>query len=169
MTLTLLLLVLIPLFFIPAFVLPKNKIKFYSTCFSIAGFSLLFFFLLSFFFGWDMENRIGSFLLGWLPFFAERSDLNEREIIHLYFCFFCLAVFFVIYLIPYVLFKIFFIGKNPDIKKASRKMESIVDIVFFLFSTYGMLFLFLIEIREIIPLREGFLSILFDWIYHIGA
>lgn len=164
-----LLLILIPLFFIPAFVLPKNKIKFYSTCFSIAGISLILFFLLSFLFGWDMENRIGSVFLGWLPSLFERSDLNEEEIKHLYFCFFCLAMFFVIYLIPYILFKIFFIGKNPDINKPSRKMESIIDIVFFLISTYGMLFLFLVEIREIIPLREGFLSFLFDWIYHIGA
>lgn len=164
-----LLLILIPLFFIPAFVLPKNKIKFYSICFSIAGCSLFFFLLLSFLFRWDMENRIGSFLIGWLPFLFERSDLKDAEIIHLYFCFFCLAMFFVIYLIPYILFKIFFIGKNPDINKPSRKLESIIEIIFFLFSTYGLLFLFLVEIREIIPLREGFLTFLFDWIYHIGA
>lgn len=170
MSLSLLLLILIPLFLIPAIFLPQNRLKYYSAC-SLVAFGVIFFIclfdvLIS---QIDIEDDIGKAFYGMFKPLIERSQLSQKEIDHLSFWLTLLFFYGLLYLLSYLGMKFFFIGSNPSIKKPSRRIAKVTLSLLFFLSTYMALAIFLVEAREILPFRDGFLSFLFTWIHPIQA
>lgn len=171
MTLSVLLLVLLLLFLIPCFLLSKNRLQFYLLCTLPAFLVPLLLFLLDLSFpSYEISERIGEAFLGmWHWLFKGYRELNHREVLHLSASFTYLFLYFVSLLICYLPSRILYIGSNPDIHRPIKTITTIITIIFFLVTTYGIAAIFLINIREILPFRDGSLSFFFDWIYHIEA
>lgn len=167
MTLSFLLIVLIPLFLIPTFLLSRNKIRFYNIGFGMASICVFALQLWDYFVGVGLTHGLASVVRPLFSFFIDRSYLDNEEVNHLLACFAYLGIYFIVYGITYVILKIFFIGKNPDIQKKSTRFQSIFNNILYFAFTYGMLFLFLVQIRQILPLKDGFLSFVFQLIYSI--
>lgn len=169
MTLTLLLLILLPLFVIPGFLLSRNRLRFFLLC-SLPTFILILtlnFIDLSFP-AQQINERIGrAFMPMWYWLIKGYTELNQAELIHLSASFSYLLLYFIFYIVFYIPAKIFYIGSNPNIHHFIRTISRTFDALLFILSTYGIVFLFLIEIREILPFDDGFLSSVFDWIYKI--
>lgn len=170
MSLSIVLIFLSSLFLIPTFFLNRNKLTLFTFCaFPPALLFLGLFFLNRFFPSLGIEQGMGKAFWGFFSLFTKRDSLTIEEQIHVSFYLSLLFFYFVLYLLGYIIQKIFFIGKNPDIHKAYlRSLTILLRVVFFL-SSYGVLFLTAIEIRQILPLTDGFLGLLFDFIYPIGA
>ncbi len=170
MSLSIALIFLSSLFLIPTFFLTRNKLTFFTLCAFPPALFFFSLFLLNFFFpSIGIEQGMGKAFLGFFSFFVKRDTLTMEEQIHISFYLSLLFFYLVLYLIGYILHKIWFIGKNPDIHKAYLRSLTILLRVIFFFSSCGILCLTAIEIREIIPLTDGFLGFLFDFIYPIGA
>lgn len=170
MSLTVLLILLIPIFLIPAFMLPKNKTRFYGLGFALSVMVVFAINLINIFLpAFEISDNIGHFFLPMFAFIVNREYLTTAEINHLSFWFFCLLLFTFIYIIYYLIAKKHHIGTNPDVHKIITKLNSVFYVIIFFALTYGVVFIFLIEIREIIPLQDGFLGFIFDWFYKIEA
>ncbi len=170
MTLSLVLIFLIPLFVIPVVLLPQNKLKFYTIC-AAAGTTLAFVLnLLDIVIPQgEISYNIGKFFYPMFAFLVNRNNLSWEEMYHLSFFFTLLFFYGIVYLDTYLVQKKNHIGKNPDIRKPSSIINNILDIVVFMICTYGILFLFLVEIREILPLGDGIFGWLFNLIYPLEA
>lgn len=170
MSLSILLILFIPIFLIPCIFLPKNKLIIFSLSSGIPGtfFVLLFIFDLVFP-SLNIKNSIGETFLGMFSFLTNRPILNHEQQIHLTFNFVCLFFYFILYLLIYMTSKFWFIGINPSVHKTlSIAKKVLLSLLFFSFS-YVVFFIFMVEIREIIPLSDGFLSFFFNIIYNVGA
>lgn len=170
MTLSWLIIFLIPLFLIPAVFLPQNRLKYYSIC-SLVAFGIVFFICL---FNItisqvSIEKDIGKAFYGMFSPIVSRDYLTMEEIYHLSFWLTLIFFYGIIYFLCYMILKFFFIGNNPSIKKPSKRVAQVALSILFFASTYLTFAVFLIEIREIIPFRDGFLSFLFTWIHPIQA
>ena len=169
MSLSILLLILIPVFLIPAGLLSKNRLQFYLLCaFPSAILILLLFFIdlsLPFL---SLNEKIGeAFLPMWHWLYEGHSELNNKEIIHLSCSFTYLFFYFICYILFYIPLKFVFIGSNPNIHKPIKTVTRIIYIIFFMLSTYGVAFVFLAQIRQILPFPDGFLSFFFNLLYQI--
>ncbi len=170
MTLSLLLIILIPLFLIPVFMLPSNKLTLYTFCATIGTGPALVLSLLDIFIpAIKLGEVIGSFFLPMWSFLSAKPTLNTQEIYHLSFFLTMGFMYLILYLISFFVINSFYIGVNPDIRKVSTIFQQIFSVVLFFTFTYGTLFIFLVETREILPLRDGFLGWLFQLIYQIKA
>jgi hypothetical protein len=171
MTLSWVLLFLIPLFLIPAFLLPQNRIRFFSFCALIPFLTLFLLFIANFL--WEeigLEQQIGkTFFPLFSGFLSGFETLSLQERYHLSAYLFYEFLYLLLYLIVYVFLKIYYIGSNPNIHKPTKAIRHALDILIFLVVTYGVLGVFLIEIREIIPLPDGLFKGFFSWFYPIGA
>ena len=169
MSLSILLLILIPVFLIPAVLLSKNRLQFYLLCaFPSAILILLLFFIdlsLPFL---SLNEKIGeAFLPMWHWLYEGYSELNNKEIIHLSCSFTYLFFYLICYILFYIPLKFVFIGSNPNIHKPIKTVTRIIYIIFFMLSTYGVAFVFLAQIRQILPFPDGFLSFFFNLLYQI--
>ncbi len=170
MSLSIVLIFLSALFLIPTFFLTRNKLTFFTFCAFPPALLFISLFTLNFFFpSIGIEQSMGKAFLGFFSLFVKRDTLTMEEQIHVSFYLSLILMYFILYLIGYILLKIFFIGKNPDIHKAYLRSWTILLRVVFFLSSYGILFLTAVEIREILPLADGFLGFLFDFIHPIGA
>lgn len=170
MTLSLMLIFIVPLILIPIFFLPRNKLTFYTICASIGSGPALVLSLLDLFIPTiEIGQDIGRFFFPMWSFIIDRSTFKENEMFHLSFFFTMLFFYFLLYIISFLFLKRLFIGTNPDIIKVSTIFEKIVSILLFFIFTYGTLFMFFVEIRQVLPLRDGFLGWLFQLIYRIEA
>lgn len=169
MTLSIVLLIILPLFLIPSILLSLNRLR--SLLFSLLpGTALLFLIIL-----FDamipslmLNERIGGFFSNvFLFIFKGYNELDSKEIIHLSATFGYFLIYLICFAICVIPVKIFYVGINPSIHKRIRLVQRLFDIILFLATTYGVLAIFLIEIREIIPLQDGFLSFLFNAIYRL--
>ena len=167
MSLSLILIFLFVLFLIPTILLSHNRLRFYIAC-SLPAFVMvsIFLFLNMAFPDLGVETKIGkTFLVLFSWTFKRYEELSVKEIYHLSFSFFLLCVYLLTYLVSFLLWKLFFIGINPNIHKPIRIVQKIFDGLFFFLMTYGFVFLFLISIRRMIPFPDGFLQGLFQWLY----
>lgn len=170
MSLSLILILLLPLFVIPAFFLPQNRLRFYTICSLIATGIVVTINLLNLFLSsLNIEGNMGKFFYPMFSFLLNRNTLANASIYHLSFWLTNLLIYFLSYLLTYLIIKFHFIGKNPDIHKVVTKFTKAINILLFLVSTYVVLGVFLIEIREILPVQEGNLSWLFALIYPLEA
>lgn len=168
MTTSIFILLLLPLFLIPTILLSKNKVRFYTFCSTIAVLPLLITLLLNVFFkSINICDYIGNTFLGMFSFLVNRSYLTNSEILHLSYYLTCLFFYGVFYFISFLILKMNYIGVNPNTDNISSKFINVFIRILFFITTYLVLVLFIIEIREIIPFDDGFLSFFFDWIYHI--
>lgn len=169
MSLSLLIIILFPIFFIPAIMLPKNKLKVYTlSSFIGSSFFLIFFILNILIPAFNIESTIGKAFLG-MFFFIDKTYLTTEEVYHISFYLTCTFFYMVLYIISFIIIKRFYIGKNPDIVKPLSRIANFLYILLFLVFTHILLSFVLIQIREIIPLRDGFLESFFNWIYIIEA
>lgn len=169
MTLSALLLIILPLFLIPALLLPSNRIRVFSYC-GLQGFIVVLVFLLLSLEMPLLINDIGyTFYPMWSPILGGYTTLLSKEKYHLSFYLTMLFFYIISYLICYIFMKIFYKGSNPNINKPIKAIFNILLVVIFICVTYGSLAYLLIEIREILPFREGFLSGFFDFIYPLEA
>lgn len=170
MSLSLFEILLFPLFLFPALFLPHNRLFFYSLCSFFATLVLVLLLAIdSFVPSIALFTRIGDAFEPMFSFLMNRNEWLESEINHLS-CFYALAFLFGgIYFLSYLILKIFFIGSSPYIGTPIRKATRVLEILFFLLTTYVPLFFFLIEIREALPLKDGFFAPLFSMIYPIEA
>lgn len=169
MTLSILILLIFPLFLIPSLFLSKNRLDLYLFC---AFPSLVLILLLSLidisFPTYEINEKIGrAFLPMWSWIFKGYRELNQSEFVHLSVSFTYLFFYFICYFLFYFPLKFIFIGSNPNIHKPIKTITRILSIILFLFSTYGMAFVFLASIRQILPFPDGFLSFLFNLVYRI--
>ncbi len=169
MTLSILLLLVIPLFLIPALFLSKNRLELYLFCAFPAIVLVLLLSLIDISFPkYEINEKIGTaFLPMWRWIFDGFKELNESERVHLSVSFTYLFFYFVCYFLFYIPMKFFYIGSNPNIHKPIKTVTRIFSVLLFFLSTYGMAFAFLASIRQILPFPDGFLSFLFNLIYRI--
>ncbi|MCR4699182.1 MAG: hypothetical protein K5762_07450 [Bacilli bacterium] len=150
--------------------MPQNKMRFYTICAAAGTTQAFVLFLLDGVIpAWNLSQNIGKIFFPMFSFIVNRNNLALEEMYHLSFFFTILFFYGIFYVATYLLMKKFHIGTNPNIRKPSSIIQNILDIFIFLFCTYGMLSLFLIEIREILPLGDGILGWLFNIIYEIKA
>ena len=169
MTLSALLLIILPLFLIPALLLPSNRIRLFSYC-GLLGFTVVLVFLLLSLRMPLLINNIGQvFYPMWSPILGGYTTLLASEQYHLSFFLTMFFFYIVSYLICYIFMKVFYKGSNPNINKPIKAIFNILLVVIFVCVTYGSLSYFLIQIREILPFRDGFLSGFFDLIYPLEA
>ncbi len=169
MSLSILFVILIPFFLIPSIFLPRNKLIIYTLCSGIPGIIFVLLFLTDrIYSSLDISSAIGEAFLGMFSFLTDRETLSYAQKTHISFNLTCFFFYMVLYMISFVISKFWFIGSNPDIHKVYTAFEKFfLSAMFFIF-TYGVLFIFLAEIREIIPLSDGFLSFLFNIIHKVG-
>lgn len=171
MTLSLLLIILIPLFIFPSILLPLNRLRIFLIG-TISSFLIVgFIYLLNIWIGNNfLEQNIGKyfiFLSGY--FYLSIIELSSSEIYHLSFNFFLIFLYFLIYILVFIPVKILYIGKNPSFHKQINHVSKIIYSLIFFITTYSICFFFLINIREIIPLNDGLFQNIFDFIYKIEA
>ena len=171
MSLTLALIILASVFIVPAVFLSFNRLRMYLTCSTAA-----FFVIASIVFANRIFPSLGleAFLGRTFYFFSEFlitpfEEFSMTERYHLSFQFFLLLLYFVIYLLAYIPMKIFFIGQNPSVHRQRRRLYQIFAGILFIITTYGALSFFIINIRGMLPLRDGFLGWLFTAIYPLEA
>lgn len=169
MSLSVILLIISPLFAIPLLLLPNNKVRIFS-------FSLLigFGFILTLNIFNSINNNFGySIGKGIYPLYSWFIDgnieLSKVERYHTSFVFTQAIIFLVLVISFYTLFNVFYIGKNPSIEKNKGKFLNIfLKIVIYLLS-FATISYFLISIRYLTCMEDGFMSGLFNLIYKVGA
>ena len=169
MSLSILLFAIIPLFAIPAILLPDNKIRIFSYSILI-GFSLVFASVLLVFIQGSFDIIVGRGLypaFGW--FLKNNLELSINERYKIAFSFAQILIFFLVSTLSYVTLNSFYIGKNPSIIKNNNKFFNVLFRILMFFISYIAVSYFLISIRNLLCLEDGFLSSLFNLIYYIGA
>ena len=165
MSLSIVTFLLLPLFLIPAAIVPSNRMKVYfvSSLLSAlpAGILLAICLLLP---DSGLVQTLSSLMEPSLSFLLlPGMSLAERQRICI--LFFLLSLYFLVYAVSYILQKIFFLGSNVTIQSRPTK---VIRHVFFL-CTYLFLVVFLAGIRQLLPLPDGFLSPLFDFLFPLEA
>ncbi len=169
MTLSLLLIFIFVCSLFPSIFLPSNKIKTYILS-AIAGFIIIFFLYFLCLNFPSLEYSLGKFSHPMFAFLLDGYiELSLVERYHISACLFMLFIFFLSYIISYTFVKIFYIGSNPNIHKATNVISRTLLSVLFLSLSAFLLSVFLIEIRLIIPLQDGLFSKMFQFIYKIEA
>jgi hypothetical protein len=170
MTISLCLLLLFPLFLIPALLLPSNRMRVYTIA-AATGFGLIALeIFLSVVSGGQLEQILGKVFMPLYGVFLNAiPTLSVLEKQHLSFFFLAFASYFVAYFAAYLIQKQVAIGTNPNIQKPATKISHVLSIIAFLVFTYGGLCLYIIETRELLPLRDGLLAPFFQVIYPIEA
>lgn len=171
MTLSLALLLASSVFILPAVFLSLNRLRFYLYCAMSAFFVVFVFLFFDFYFpSLQVEETIGrtfSFLSSFI--LNTHIELSIAERYHISFYFFLLVLYFLVYLITYIILKVFYIGANPSVHKNIKQFRHLFDGILFLIFTYGMLALFFIEIRQISPFKDGLFAFFFNWIHPLEA
>lgn len=169
MTLSILIIAIFPLFLIPTIILPTNKLKIYTYCSMIASSFFLLTFILNLLIpSLNIETIIGKTFLP-LFSFIDKQYLKIEEVYHISFYLTCIFFYLLFYIISILSIKKFYIGKNPSMVKPLSRVEHILYILLFLIFTYVLLSFSLIQIRIIIPLKDGFLENFFSIFYIIEA
>ena len=171
MSLSIVLLLISPLFAIPLFLLPNNKVRIFSFSLLI-GFGIVL--TLNIFnsvnnnFGQSIGKALYP-LYSWL--IDGNIELSSIEKYHISFVFTQGLLFFIFSIAFYIVFNVFYIGKNPSIQKNSSTLtltNVFFRVVIYLIS-YTTVSFFLISIRNLTCMEEGFFSSLFNVIYYVGA
>lgn len=171
MSLSLLLIFIVPLFILPSILLPLNRLRMFLIG-TISSFVVIaFIYMLNIWIGNNfLEQNIGkAFLFLSSFFYLSKVELSSVEIYHLSFSFFLIALYFLLYIIVFIPTKLLYIGKNPSFHKQINFFSKIVYSVLFFISTFSICFFFLINIREILPLNDGLFQNVFNFFYKIEA
>ncbi len=171
MSLSLLVLILIPLFLVPAILFTTNRIRIYFYCSLFAVlFTGIIFIIISFLPEILSEEIFAQpFMNIFAPLMNHYPGLSVEEESHIITQFLYLIIYLLVYFISYLFFKIFYIGTNPAIHKPIKIITKIAYGASFFILTYIPLVIFFVNIRIILPFEDGFLSNLFDLIYLIEA
>ena len=170
MTLTLALLVLLGLFLLSAILLPLNRVR----VFSISSFSAFvpvgFIYLLN---GWMeknfIEQEIGKVFFPVFSFLFPTDELTLVEKRHLSFSFFLLFLYLILYIIVLLFTKRYYVGNNPSFHKRRNLLTKFLVSSVYFWSAFIVVFLFLVNIREILPFPDGWFQDFFSVIYPIEA
>lgn len=170
MTLTGVLAFLIPLFILPGILLPLNRLRVFSIGTVSAFIPVSFIYLLNHWMGQNfIEQGIGNAFYPVFRFLFQNPEISSAEKSHLSFTFFLLFLYLFLYLILLIFTKHYYVGSNPSFHKNLGKIYKIpLSIVFFL-TSYTIVFLFLINIRLILPIQDGLFQDFFSWIYPLEA
>lgn len=170
MTLTAVLAFLIPLFILPCIFLPLNRLRVFCIGTVSAFIPVAFIFLLNRWLGQNfIEQAIGNAFSPIFGFLFPEPEISHNEKAHLSFAFFLICLYLVLYLVFLLFTKRFYVGSNPSFhKQLSRIYKIPLSIIFFL-TSYTIAFLFLINIRQILPIPDGFFQDFFAWIYPLEA
>lgn len=171
MTLSLLLLLAFILFMIPVVAVSRNRIYLLIRSLLPSSFLIALILILDkIIFNIDISKYVGlasssmfSFITNSLPELSAAESLHICA--HLTYAFLYLTVF----LITSFITRLTFIGTNPNIKEKHGLLKSISSRTLLFLIIYPFLFVFLAEIRRIIPFQDGLLKPLFDVIYSYGA
>ena len=169
MSLSIILLIIAPIFGIPLFLLPDNKIRIFSFSF-ITGFSLVVALIVLDIIYNQFAIRIAKGIypaVGW--FFNNNKELSINEKYRIIFSFVQILAFLLGTIISYVTFNTIYIGKNPSISKKNNQVLNAFWRVIMFFISYLPVCYFLICIRGVSSLSDGFMKPLFNLIYYIGA
>ena len=169
MSLSAMIFVLFPLFLIPSIILPSNRMKVFCIASLFAGLPTLVLFLAALLSPGDiLLLTLGDALSPFVSFlFLSGMTHYERSLIGL--AFLCLLLYFLLTIVTLLIQKAFVLGSNVTIRLGPHPIAHFIYAFFFLLFTYGMLVLFLITIRQILPLPEGFLSPLFQSLLPLEA
>ncbi|MCH3966862.1 MAG: hypothetical protein LKE52_04525 [Bacilli bacterium] len=169
MTLSWMLLLIAPLLLLPAILLPENRIRTFLFSLIVPFLVALSFALVGRFYPPFVET-LGSFakpLSQWA--LRGHPELSSYELDFLSYTLFSALITIVLFFLFLLPAAFFFVGKNPEIHKPTRTIRHILKSILFFVLTYGLVSYFLIAIRLILPIPDGFLSFLFEWIHPIGA
>ncbi len=171
MSLSLIIFILIPIFLLPALIMTTNRIRIYFYCALAGSFAALVLNLAVLIAGANFtEVDLASPFLGMFSsFFNYYPSFTTEEKCHIICMFIYLVIYLIVYLIAYIFIKIFYIGKNPAIRRPVKFITKIMFGLGFFALTYLPLCLFLINIRLLFPFEDGLLSFFFDWIYLLEA
>ncbi len=171
MSLSIIVLCLIPIFLAPAVFLPRNKLYTYTGSLLIAIVPVLLFNLIEIFIPEiGIEAGIGEFFEWMFSWLVREEDLLTRaEALHIYAWFGYLVIFAFVFLIAQFILRTVYIGTNPSVHKPSRTLFHILISALFFILTYLSVSLFLTEIRMCFGFEDGFLTFVFEAIYPIGA
>lgn len=171
MSLSIIILCLLPIFLIPAFVITNNRIRIYFSCSSGATIVVLIIAFVAWLLPEHMSDNILASPFAGISNYIHMSlpYLSSQEVSHIIVQFEYLIIYLVVYLLVYLFFKIFFIGSNPAIRKPIKVIGKIAYGLGFFICTFLPLSLFLINIRLLLPFQDGFLNDFFNLIYYVGA
>ena len=167
MTLSFLLILLIPIIVVPALVLPHNKINFgiFSLLYALS-IPIAFSFINIVYPNFEVDLGLSTYpMFSWI--ISGYKELNIKERAHISFILFLFMIFFFIFIITFTIQNTFLLGQNPSIHTTRKKFYRIFQSTVFFSLAYFSLAYFLISIREILSIQDGFLSSLFSLIYKI--
>lgn len=171
MTLSLVLIILIPLFILPAILLPLNRLRVFLIGTTSAFLVVAFIYLLNSWTGKSfIEQTIGKYFLFLSSFFyVSKIELSMIEIYHISFSFFLLALYLIIYFVVLLFTTIFYVGNNPSFHKQLKFVQKFFVSILFFVTTFSIVFFFFVNIRLILPIRDGLFENIFSLFYKIEA
>ena len=168
MTLSLVLVLLLPVCLIPAVLLPDHRLRMFL--YGLIGPAVLYLVFAGILFYYPgIASKVGlaiPFYRGLLSAHPELTSFEEGELSYALFSF---LLTLVLAALLTLLLSLRYIGKNPDIHKPTRTVFHVLRSLFFFAITYGILFHFFACVRYLLPVPEGFLSPLFQKILPLGA
>lgn len=171
MTISAITILLSVFFLLPSFLMSHNRLRKYIFTLLPSVFTLfLLYFIDLTVKKIDLNTSIGEFfypMWGWL--FQGYKEFTMIERLHLSASFTYLSIYILLLILSSFIVPIFFVGTNPEIHKPIRFVHRLLDIILFLVFSYGVLFVFIAEIRMLLPFPDGFLSPIFNLIYSIKA
>lgn len=169
MSLSWILIIILPLFSIPLIILPNNKVRIFSISLFI-GISIVVILNILNALNNSVSQTTGKIMYPLYSWMVKGNiELNQKEKYHVSFIFTQALFFSIITISSYIVFNLFYIGKNPSIKKNGGKFFNIFLRIITYLGLYLTFSFFLISIRNLTSLEDGFLKDLFNLIYYIGA
>ena len=169
MSLSIVLIIIAPIFAIPLFLLPDNKVRIFSFSLLIGfGIVLTLNIINSIHDSFGLSIGKGIYpAFNW--FLKNNIELSNNERYHMSFIFIQIILFFLGSTISYVSFNTIYIGKNPSVpKKNNNTLNTIFKLIMY-FISYLTVSYFLICIRSLTCMEDGFMSNIFNQVYYVGA
>ena len=170
MTVSLLLILFFLLIRIPSYLLPRNRLKVYLYSALVACFVIGLIGLIDRIGSASVEDKLGRFFSPMFSFLIDPiKGITVKEAHHVY-CYLANSLLYVVsFLLALPVFSFFLVGNNPSIYLHVRWLSRFFLSFFFILSTYGILFLIIVNLRRILPLPSGFLEPVFSRFYPLGA
>ena len=170
MSISIILLIAAVVFILPAILIPENRLRFYTHNSLFAAIICVVLMLIDIIFkNINFNQSLGKVfypLYSWFLNLNIEMPITERYHISAYLTY--LIIYGILYLFMYIMGKVFFLGTNPNIHKSTKTIRHIINIVIFVVTTYGFFAFVSINIRELLPFKDGFLAGFFNLIYWVG-
>lgn len=170
MSLSLILIFIIPFVLFPAIILPTNKLKMYSLVTILPLIIFIVLLLLELIFpSIHIYEAFGYiFFPVFNVIFVGFKEYSLSETIYLSSTIFTFIIYLIFLLFSYIIINHNFTGSNATRHKKRDYIAKIIYSIFFFLLVYFLIFYFLSSIRSLIPLEEGFFSPLFSLIHPLG-